>query len=293
MKSLCFESTFTRSLPSTAPSPRSSLKCCLRNVCCVLSIISISVIDLATAQSGLEDSTPNTSSPPIESQQLEAQQHRGQHIQEQRAADRIGPLEAEFLALLNDRSSDQDPHARMEAIRAWQAEKGAALKAEKESRRAQQEPQSNTVRAEALARRQEQLTRKVAPGRLGPLEVEFRILTQDPELSPEERREAMQIWLTQNGDALKAERAGRRSQRQAQLETQRTEARNRRLRHIAEEAAAGRIGPLEAELQTLLAQDHPTPQARAEAIRAWLTTDKGADLQAEREAGRQTEVSKN
>lgn len=291
MKPLRPESSFSRSLPHVSTPPCSLFELCHRNVFCILGVISIFSISLASSQTQPGDAPPEASTSPTESQQVEAQQRRVQQIDEDRAAGRIGPLEAELQILLLNQDN-ASPQAHREAILTWQAEKGDALERELEELRAQERPRLEAQEAESQSRRQKLIERERVAGRISSLETEFQDLLNREHQNPEERQQEIRDWNREKGAALLTELMARRARERPRRETQEAEVRARRQQHIAREVAAGRIGPLEAELLNLLNRDYPTPQARHEAMQAWRI-EKFDAFKDEQESRRQTTLSGN
>ena len=93
----------------------------------------------------------------------------------------------------------------------WQAQKGAALRAETADRRAREAPRRDALNAEALAIQQRQVQTAVAEGRMGPREAEFIQISRSPELAPAARRDAVREWMASHGAELRAEIDTRRT----------------------------------------------------------------------------------
>ena len=208
---------------------------------------------------------------------------RQEQIAEKVTGGRMSALEGEFLTLLTQEFSD--PGSRQEAIRAWQVEKGAALKAEHDEKRALTRPLREADRTKVSQQRRQHIAAEYADGRISALEAEFRTLLTSNEASPEARHLAIRTWQAEKGDALKAERETQRVADLPEKSAARAEDFARRQQHIAEEVANGRIGPLEAEFLGIFHGNNGDPRARQEGIRAWLA-EHGQAYRAEREARR-------
>lgn len=131
-------------------------------------------------------------------------------LNDQVAAGKMGKLEGEFIRLT--RASYDSPEQRSAAIQHWQTEKGAALHAETESRRAREAPRVAALQAEAFVHRKQQVDAALASGRIGRRESELMLLSQNPDLEPTVRHDAVRTWLNTHGDELKAEKEARRQQ---------------------------------------------------------------------------------
>lgn len=191
----------------------------------------------------------------------------------------ISPLQAEFM-LLRSRRFDS-PQDRFMAMREWQAKNGVAMKAEMDARRALDEPKRQARLAAARQARAAQIAEGVASGRLGPLEAELASLTNSEYANPGERMQSIRAWHAKNHDAFDAERQARYGTEPASRTEQAAEIQAHRERSIAQAAADGRIGPLEAEFLMLRGQNNPNLKERQTAIRAWLD-ENGEALKNER-----------
>lgn len=221
--------------------------------------------------------------PSLETVRTELQQRRAQRIAEERAAGRIGSLEAEYRQVVNGEYANEQ--ARREAVRAWHRQNGAALEEQRAAKRAQERLALKTVQAERRERRQHYLNEEVAAGRMGRLEAEFRRVVNGKYADEEARREAIRGWERQNGEALEAARVEKHAREKAELEAVQAERRERRQRYLNKEVAAGRMGRLEAEFRRVVNGEYADEEARREAIQEWRKA-KGAALEAERDARR-------
>jgi hypothetical protein len=147
---------------------------------------------------------------PQRSAQMAAmREQRKQRINEMRDSGRIGPKEAEFMTLLHGKS--ETPKARQEALKAWNESNAAAFAAEREQKRAGNEP-LRKAQAEAMRdSRRKQIAKSVAAGRIGPVEGRLQALLAGDYPNPQERQQAVRAWMAENHGALENEKAARRA----------------------------------------------------------------------------------
>lgn len=166
---------------------------------------------ISTNSDGLKvelDARRKVEKPERDRQQAEAQVRLEKTLNDQVAAGKLGKLEGEFIKL--SRASFDNPEQHSAAIKQWQTEKGAALHAETEGRRARDAPRVAALQAEALVHRKQQMDAALASGRIGRRESELVLLSQNPDLEPTARQEAVRTWLNTHGEELKAEKDARR-----------------------------------------------------------------------------------
>lgn len=214
-------------------------------------------------------------------------QLRRQHIENAARAGKISELEAEFMTVLS--GTYETPQARQEAIRAWRSEKGQALDAEREAERTRLQPQRSAQMAAMRDHRKQQINEMRDSDRIGPKEAEFMSLLHEEYNSPQARQEAIKAWNESNAAALAAEREQKRAGSELLRKAQAEAMRDTRRKQIAKSVASGRVGPVEGRFQTLLAGDYPNPQARQQAIRAWMAENRAA-LEHEKAARRAADI---
>jgi len=193
----------------------------------------------------------------------------------------LAPLQAEFM-LLASRNFDS-PRDRFMAMREWQVKNGEAMKAELNARRAHEEPQRQARIAAARQERAAQIAEGLASGHLGPLEADLASLMNREYANPNDRMQALRAWRAANHQALEAERRARHGDEAADREERMAAIQAHRNQSIADAAASGRIGPLEAEFLTLRGQSNTNLKEKHEAIRTWLARN-GEALENERAA---------
>ena len=128
----------------------------------------------------------------------------------------LTPLQAEFM-LLTTRNFDS-PRDRFIAMREWQSQHGDAMKAELETKHAQEEPLRLAHIAAARQERAAQIAEGLASGRLGPLEAELADLMNREFANPGERMQALRKWNIKNREAFDAERRVRHGDEAADRE---------------------------------------------------------------------------
>ena len=145
------------------------------------------------------------------------------------------------------------------------------MKAELETKHAQEEPLRLAHIAAARQERAAQIAEGLASGRLGPLEAELADLMNREFANPGERMQALRKWNIKNREAFDAERRVRHGDEEADgMMKSISGIQGRREQSIADAAASGRIGPLEAEFLTLRGHSNTNFKEKHEAIRTWL-----------------------
>lgn len=180
----------------------------------------------------------------------------------------LTPLQADFL-LLASRNFDS-PRDRFISVRDWKAQNGDALEAELAAKHARDEPRRLARIAAARRERAARIADDLSSGRLGPLEAELANLMNRDFANPGGRMRALSAWNASNREAIDAERRSRYGVDTGSRADLAAKFQARRNRSIAEAAATGRIGPLEAEFLALCGEHNPNLREKHDAIRAWL-----------------------
>ncbi len=146
--------------------------------------------------------------PARESMEREARLRLQEALDEQVALGRLGALEAEFMRLT--RAPFNSATERHEAVRKWNARNGAALKAERDGRRAREAPETAALRAEAAETSRLRIADALEKGLVGPRQAELMSLHARADLTPAEKGAAIRNWMATHGNALRSEQAARR-----------------------------------------------------------------------------------
>jgi len=153
------------------------------------------------------DARSEAQRPERERREADARVRLATTLDAQIAAGNIGSLQAEFIRLV--KTPFDSPKQRRAAIDLWQAQKGAALESEMQTHHANDAPRLVALKAEAYARRQQQIAAAVASGRLGPREAELQQFSQNPVLDPAAKQESLRSWLAAHRAELKKELGAR------------------------------------------------------------------------------------
>jgi len=121
--------------------------------------------------------------------------------------------------------------------------------------------------------------------RLGPLEAALVRLHQTKFENPAARQQAVRQWYAENGPAFEQELEARRESKRPELDRLQAEARARLDGSLADQVAAGKLGPLEAEFIKLTRTPFESVEQRRAAIEQWQAHN-GAAFDAEREKRR-------
>lgn len=147
---------------------------------------------------------------------------------------------------------------------------------EREAERERFQPQRDARMAATREHRKEQIGKMTEAGLIGPREAEFMTLMHADYESPQARLEAIRTWNDTKGVALAAEREQKREALLPLREKQTGIMHSGLRQQIADAVASARIGPLESELQTLLAGDYPNLEERQQALSEWMGAKRDA-----------------
>lgn len=277
----------TKPNPKPSAHPSTALLVAI-SLCGMSSTVVVHAAPGDTGNPAPQSSAANANRPkegkPADKDELLAQR-RAEQIEKSRKEGKISALEADFMALMT-RKFDS-PQARQEAISDWRSEKGAALDAEREQKRAREKPQRDAQFAKMRENRGKQISESKKSGRIGAMEAEFMTLVNRDHGSPEARRQAIRAWHEAKGAALASERAEKEAMLRPIREAQAIALRDRRSQQVSDAIASGKIGPLEGQLQTVLNSDYESPQERQLALRTWMEKNHAA-LENEKSARRPT-----